>query len=90
MEQFRIKFILKDGRKIYPTDKGQYQLVDAGALESSLTRDIIAHGAYTPALSLFVMGGARPDYIRIERAELEPVGSPVDTTAFILGGRRAS
>jgi hypothetical protein len=87
---FRIKFILKDGRKIYPTDKGQYQLVEAGALKSSLVRDLIAHGAYTPSLGMFVMGRALPSYIRISSAELEPVSSPVDTTAFILGGSQAS
>jgi hypothetical protein len=86
---FRIKFILSDGRKVYPRDGGQYQTVDAGALESRLVRDIIAHGAYTPNL-MFVMGGAQPGYLRIVRAELEPVTSPVDTTAFISGGGHAS
>jgi hypothetical protein len=90
MEQFRIKLILKDGRGIYLTDKCQYQLVDAGALASSTVKNLIAHGAYTPTLSLFVMGGARPDYIHIATAELEPIGSPLDATAFVLGGRRAS
>ena len=90
MKNFRIKFILNDGRRIYPTDGGRFQLVDADALSSPTTKSIVAHGAYTSSLSIFVMGASGEGYVRISEAVLEPVTSPVDAEAFVAGGRPAT
>ena len=87
---YRIKFTLADGRQIYPTDKGRYQLVEADAVGSPAVRNLIAHGAYSPSLSLFVMDSPGPGYVRIVGATTEPADSPVDTQAFVLGGQRAA
>lgn len=87
---YRIKFTLADGRQIYPTDKGRFQLVDADAVGSPTVRDLIAHGAYSQSLSLFVMDAPGPGYVRIVGASVEPADSPVDTQAFVLGGQHAS
>jgi len=86
-----LKFTLADGRKIYATTKGRFELFDADALDSANVRNNIERGAYTPDLSLcFTMAsGERPDAVRIKEAKLEPASSPVDKTAFILGGKKA-
>jgi hypothetical protein len=34
--------------------------------------------------------GEQPGNVRIAGAKLEPEGSPVDKTAFILGGKKAT
>lgn len=87
---YRIKFTLADGRQVYPTDKGRFQLVDADAIGSRTVQNLIARGAYSASLSLFVMDPPGPGYVRIVGAAIEPVDSPVDTQAFVLGGRRAA
>ena len=83
---------MADGRKIYATTKGRFELVDADALESAVVRNNIERGAYTPDLSLFftTASGERPDSVRIVGGKLEPASSPVDSSAFILGGKKAN
>ena len=90
MKHFRIKFILKDGRRIYPTDGGKFQLVDSNALSSPATKSILKNGAYTSSLMLFVPGASGDDFVGISKAVLEPRDSPVDRAAFILGGAMAT
>ena len=92
MNKFRLKFALTDGRKVYATTRGKFDLVEAGALESPSIGSLIDHGAYTQTLSMWFDPsiGSQPDYVPITSAELEPEGSPVDKTAFILGGKKAT
>ena len=91
MKKFRLKFILSDSRKIYLTEKGQIQLVEADELESARVRNMIQGGAYTQTLSMFfaTSSGAQPDSVRIVSATLEPANARVDKTAFVLGGKLA-
>ena len=87
---YRLKLTLADGRQIYATDAGRYQLVGADAVGSPTVRGLIDHGAYTSSLSMFVMGASGTGYVRVAGAAVEPADSPVDTLAFILGGQRAA
>jgi hypothetical protein len=91
MKKFRLKFTLSDGRKIYLTEKGQFQLVEAHELESARVRDLIEGGAYTQTLGMLfaTSSGAQPDSVRIVSAELEPASARVDKSAFVLGGKLA-
>jgi len=89
MSRFRIKFTLIDGRKVYPTDSGGYQYVPPNALASTTVRDMIAYGAYSSCLSMFVMGASgKPDFVGISHAELESEHDPHDDSAFGPGGRK--
>src|SRR6185436_3186401 len=92
MKKFRLKFTLSDSRKIYLTEKGQIQLVEADELESARVRNMIQGGAYTQTLSMFfaTSSGAQPDSVRIVSATLEPASARVDKTAFVLGGKLAA
>lgn len=86
---YRVKFILSDGRKIYPTDKGRLQLVPSPMINEQMRKGFLAHGGYTQDLGVFWMG--RPDLSPVRIAEIcfEPEASPFDRTAFVLGGKLA-
>jgi hypothetical protein len=89
-KRFRLKFTLRDGRKIYMTQKGQFALFDADGLKLPNVRDRIERGAYTQDLSLFLSLGSRSGCVGIASAELEPVSDPVDPSAFVLSGKKAT
>jgi hypothetical protein len=86
--KFRSKLTLSDGRKIYCTFGSGYQLSAADKEVKATLDRIVKFGAYSPALTLFVMGNAPPDFVRISGYELEPECSPIDIAAFVLGGTR--
>lgn len=91
-KKFRLKYTLADGRKIYATVGRRFILYDSDAIESDVVRKNLDRGAYTPDLGLLfdTSSGSRPDGVRIAKAKLEPASSPVDTAAFILGGKHAT
>jgi hypothetical protein len=80
--KYRLKFVLKDGRKLYPGTGNSYQYVAADNLQAAIIRATIASGAYTPSLSTFVVGEDMRGYIGIDHAELEPTNAPVDAEAL--------
>jgi hypothetical protein len=86
---YRVKFILSDGRKIYPTDKGRLQLVPQPFIDEESHQAFLRHGGYTLDLSVFWAG--RPDLAPIKIVEIlfEREHSPFDRTAFVLGGQLA-
>lgn len=86
-KRFRIKATLDDGRKIYVTSGPRFQLVDG---PSELLNSFIKSGRYTKSLMLFGPFGDLPNSVGIKSADLEPEDSPVDPSAFILGGAFAT
>jgi hypothetical protein len=86
---YRVKFILSDGRKIYPTDKGQIQKVPQPLIAEKQANDFIEHGGYTQDLGVFWMGQPKLTPVRIIQIDFEHEASPLDRTAFILGGQLA-
>ena len=86
---YRVKFVLSDGRKIYPTDKGQIQKVPQPLVPENVQRDFIEQGGYTQNLSAFWMGQPKLTPIRIVQIDFEHEASPLDRTAFVLGGQLA-
>ncbi len=86
---YRVKFVLSDGRSIYPTDKGRLQLVAQPFIDERTHQDFLSHGGYTQDLGAFWMG--RPDLapVRIVEILFEHEQSPFDRTAFVLGERFA-
>jgi hypothetical protein len=87
-KRFRVKLLLTDGRKIYVTDSGKFQLVEG---RTPLLDAVVARGRYTKALSLFSAFDPKdPNTVGVSSAELEPEASPVDSEAFIIGGALAT
>lgn len=91
MEQFRLKFILEDGRKVYASKRGEIQLGPKDHLER-LTASM-SDAAYTPDLGMFsnssVLKGMGRPYVKVVRTEIEPATAPIDSDAFLAGGKKA-
>lgn len=77
--KYRLKLILKDGRKLYPGTGQGYRLVDKS--DSASIRLIVERGSYDPELTTLHTDDPSPYTVRIARAELEPVTAPIDAQA---------
>lgn len=86
---YRVKFILSDGRKVYPTDKGRIQVSEQPFMDDKTARSFLESGGYTQELTMFIMGDHRKAPLRIVEFNFEHVASPIDRTAFVLGGQLA-
>lgn len=92
MSQYRLKFILEDGRKVYASKRGKIQLNPKEHLERFLPST--KNNAYSTDLSLFsspdILKRMNLSYVKIEGAEIEEASEPIDPEAFIAGGQKAS
>jgi hypothetical protein len=86
---YRVKFILADGRKIYPTDKGRIQTVTQPILDERMHGNLLKHGGYSQDLGIFWLGRPELAPVKIVEIDFEHEASPFDRTAFVLGGRLA-
>ena len=93
LDSFRVKFVLEDGRFVYPTDKGRVHVAPRDQLATQLPT-MIRDMAYTADLGMFgpaaMFERAGKPFVRIRDAVFEDAESPIDTTAFVLGGKHPS
>ena len=94
-EQYRIKLKLSDGRLVYLTDGSTFTILDkTGLVADPRLEDIFLRGAYSSDLLIFATRdvfevGRQPFLFPVETIP-ELVETPVDKTAFVLGGFRVS
>lgn len=81
MKQYRRKFILEDGRKVYASKRGEIALVSQKTVDNSTG---FADMAYSPDL---MMESDHKPYIRVVAQVFEPESSPVDLKAYVAGTR---
>jgi hypothetical protein len=87
-ERYRIKFRLSDGRFIYATDGNQFTtLTKEGLVADPLLEQVFKFGAYSSDLRIFTRRDMAPQpFLTIVETIPEPTDSPVDSSAFVLGG----
>jgi hypothetical protein len=78
--KYRLKFIMKDGRKLYPGAGKDYRFVDES--DAASISSIVDRGAYDSMLTTLVMDATDPKAIKIARAVLEPIKAPIDAEAL--------
>lgn len=87
MNQYRLKLILEDGRKVYASKRGQIELCTKEKYEKLLPAAM--HFAFTKDLTtmspLEMMKSLDLPYVRIVAVEPEPSSDPIDPNAFIPG-----
>ena len=87
MQQYRLKFILEDGRKVYATKKGKIETSTEEALirVSRTSKDC----AYAKDLSLFAQASffesQGRDCVRVVDSVIEPAFLSIDDEAIIPG-----
>jgi hypothetical protein len=87
-ERYRLKFRLSDGRFIYAIDGTQFTtLTKEGLVTDPLLEQVFRFGAYSADLKVFTRREALAQpFVTIVETIPELVESPVDTSAFVLGG----
>lgn len=89
-QKFRIKFRLSDGRLIYPTSDGRFQLFTKSDLVMDpFIEDAFLRSGYSESLGLFARRtlfeqGGTP-FLTITETIPEPESEPIDPSAFVLG-----
>ena len=94
-ERYRIKFRLSDGRLIYATDGRGFHIASKMDLVADpRIESIFLHGAYTVDLGIFgqqdFFASAGTQFLTITETIPDPVDWPIDESAFVLGGIRAT
>lgn len=92
-ERYRIKLRLSDGRFIYLTDGSKFAILSKeGLISDPRLEQVYRFGAYSADLGIF---RARETFQRTQQEFVSPVEtipelveSPVDDSAFVLGGIR--
>ena len=90
-EQYRIKFRLSDGRLIYATEGTRFTtLTKEGLISDPLLEQVFQFGAYATDLSFFgqrtIFEKRKQSFVTMVETIPEQVNSPVDFSAFVLGG----
>lgn len=87
MKQYRRKFILEDGRKIYASKRGQIALISQDSIDKTTNFSLLA---YSPDLSIMstvsLMKSENHLYVRVVAQVFEPATDPLDPEAFLSGG----
>lgn len=91
-ERYRLKFRLSDGRFIYAIDGTRFTtLTKEGLVTDPLLEQLVQFGAYSSDLKVFMQRDiARCPFLTIVETIPELVQSPLDASAFVLGGILAS
>lgn len=88
--KFRVKFRLSDGRLIYPTKGGRFQLFTKyDLIADPFIEDAFLRGGYSESLGLYAQRtlferGGTP-FLTITETIPEPEADPIDPSAFVLG-----
>lgn len=88
MKQYRRKFILEDGRKVYASKRDKIALVSQKTVDNSTG---FADMAYSPDLTWLstvpIMESDLKPYVRVVAQVFEPESSPADLNAYVAGTR---
>lgn len=92
-ERYRIKLRLSDGRFVYLTDGAKFTILSKEDLVSdSRLAQVYSLGAYSADLTVFgdreTFQKAQQDFVTPLETIPELVESPIDDSAFVLGGVR--
>jgi hypothetical protein len=92
-ERYRVKLRLSDGRFIYLTDGSDFTVVSKEDLVADpRLEQVYRFGAYSSGLSVFstreAFEASQQQFVTPVETIPELVGSPVDSSAFVLGGIR--